>query len=1639
MAKDTRVMPLTAVAITILDCLQLLAFFFSKSAGFPWLPATTSYLADFLSVLNVGSFLPFVDRATYEPIFYCSLVWVVFVLANFGYVIHSFGYDSTGSVLPLRTLRLTARLTTTVLFIPLFSVLLSVSDCSAASGGVWDCWSAKHIVATVISMTAALFLCLMSLCVASSFFEWDPTSSNLLAKPHGRVDVAFLLIKTAIVSMFALARSNGNQWVMTAFLLVVAKIMLWTWLAYLPLFDLRMCKLVNAYLSLLVWAGICLLMAQIHRSTGSGNDAAYAFYLGIPLVLALGWNFVSLRVQALLAMESPKSPYQAELKCRFMIVDALERVSSEREREDAIERAEQLLHLATEQFPNSPLPQLYLANFYATYQPRRHLELSHLTHAEQLDPALDLSTLIYRRSAQIRESVSSGKNMDVIRRLEFEKHERCANKLTLKTLRLQLSFWEELLRADPRLLELSKASTRLHEGQKGAEKHYAALIRLNDQSIPAMRAYARFMLDCAHDEVRGNAMLQAADDLEDSRSRVRTEVATSSISLLEYSRVPLDFMDDMNAVVQVSSAVNNLGTITAVNNRMCVMFGHKSIDIVGRNVSTLIPAPIDEMHDMLLQRYVETGNAVVVDSTRVVFALHARGHLFPAKLCVREVDVGRGLTLVGIFQAVQTRDDYVMFGEKADMFTLFGATPGSQAFMGIRGDDVKNRRLSIKDWLPDIEEVLENDKNSRNKIVGTTKLVCPLFQTPQMMDVSIQKLKLPPVGEAKRTSYLMILCWNVASMNGTDNSFGGVTPRSMSVRSPRRVSFRTASDNHHGKRTPRSGAAVRSQSGERRERALDRVRNTMTEDPRDRAILAAKLGSPLIHEIHSPELGTSDLDTTLSPPSSSSENGALSNKSVIDSKINEANSPGIAKQLLEGAMVAVDSDEEDNRVVSDNDSSEHDADAANNSDLPKYQRTAMKWSLSSVDTEMKVQVDSESEILEQKASSPHRSGNSDPWTQNADKTHLPFRSKVGDVSRTPRAADLEAYSVGRSSVSSRSSIFLSAARTRLKESNNVMGTKLLLLLRSMRSVCALMILVAVGVYVVQNMAFLSIKSSIAHIDESSQRAFFAQAAAYHTRSLTLIDEAIMPAGELGDSQKKLIESVKKLEDLHQYLFFESEEESLTNTDTRKKTYRNVFVDMMFDEEGKTVISKMNLADAGMLLASRGRLVYEESVAKSAGLPATNAQAKFVLVNSPIIVAAFENYTSLYLDQVFVTSKSVNNVLTMTVVVVLTTIVLLFLLLLVPSVWRAEKDKFDKLCLFLQVPLDAVQEMLTNCSAVLSIDHELGLDSDYETQDENEEDEVKVSARSPRVRRKRQDKFARNTRKIRFGRSSGVWTVLVWLSIPFLVMVAYFGGVYLWESTVAVNSVELSTFVRRSGTRELLSHRLHYEVRESVVNSDSKTRAVAWKASRVTMTELMRLETAIVFGDAELGLDAEHTRLEQVDTLHIHDACVLFKGEEETACRKLGNGVMTHGLHMAVQEYVQLGKIVSNRGSNGTAVKDGFDKGNMTEILSSEDYKLFRALDATFMGKGLKESGKLYERGAVQQVDVFLNGAGGAMAASLVAVAMFYRLYFLWFVKKLDNDIKCAKEMLLLLPYTVVLRCSRIADVLREAARSGGRK
>ena len=111
----------------------------------------------------------------------------------------------------------------------------------------------------------------------------------------------------------------------------------------------------------------------------------------------------------------------------------------------------------------------------------------------------------------------------------------------------------------------------------------------------------------------------------------------------------------LNTAADAVITIDRAGVIESVNRAAERMFGYTAAELVGGNVSVLMPPPYRDQHDEYLARYVSTGEPRIIGVGRELAGRRKDGSTFPIELAVSEID--HEMQFTGIIRDVTRRKE----------------------------------------------------------------------------------------------------------------------------------------------------------------------------------------------------------------------------------------------------------------------------------------------------------------------------------------------------------------------------------------------------------------------------------------------------------------------------------------------------------------------------------------------------------------------------------------------------------------------------------------------------------------------------------------------------------------------------------------------------------------------------------------------------------------------------------------------------------------------------------------------------------------------------------------------------------------------------------------------------------------------
>jgi PAS domain S-box-containing protein len=199
-------------------------------------------------------------------------------------------------------------------------------------------------------------------------------------------------------------------------------------------------------------------------------------------------------------------------------------------------------------------------------------------------------------------------------------------------------------------LEAGRQQLAASPGREEMQKLHDLVVFMQDELSTRLKQRQQAVQQSAHRTLAmlGLLLLLVATALAALYSRIRREARERRKSE-ERLRAVVETAAD--AIITIDAS----GHIETLNPAATRLFGYTAAEVLGRNVSLLMPEPDRSGHDGYLRRYLETGEPHVIGSGREVTAQHKDGSRIPIDLAVSEMHLGERRLFTGILHDLTQR------------------------------------------------------------------------------------------------------------------------------------------------------------------------------------------------------------------------------------------------------------------------------------------------------------------------------------------------------------------------------------------------------------------------------------------------------------------------------------------------------------------------------------------------------------------------------------------------------------------------------------------------------------------------------------------------------------------------------------------------------------------------------------------------------------------------------------------------------------------------------------------------------------------------------------------------------------------------------------------------------------------------
>lgn len=1564
----------------------------------PWNLGQTQWLIDICWVFRVDRYL----RTSHQNFIILISLWggLIGLSILLGVFLGWFQKPTSVSNAAIRVMKICITLVTDTLFIPICDTFAFGINCSFKGGT--ECLEITEGYIFMLGFIAAMCV-FLGVALLTSLFYYDlcMICGGPMAKPHPRFKLFRLFCYVAIIFTYYFVDISGKIIVFLVVSLVAGITMCYFYTQYIPYYNLTMCKIRLAAIMIFTSAVFCMLIGEFFKSTDQTNSSVtMLFYFLTPCLVQIMQLAMTKRGKALVdrKFQQITNIYQVEIKGRMLVLEleaarsrSVKSMYGEVEEDSDQEfktvqdrilvELDQLYAEAFRKFPNSEFLYMWSGLIQLHMLKNYILSMVQCFKGLLLANKLDSQYALYHFRKTSESFYKANMKDDAYDYVLFEKCNASAQKNDETVTRSQFFFWAELESKAPKIQKLTKLASEVSKMVNVTKSNYQRLLKLNSKSTSALRMFGGFLQTLNNYADQGQRYLSKADMQDDAQGKATNITVSNSLNQ------PLSFFDSENSIVATSGDVETIGEITKSNEPACHLFGYLQAELVGRNISLIIPSPFSEGHNRYMQHFHESGKYRIIDTPGlIIYFVHKGGALLEARLLVKVLpNENEPPFLMAAIKPTKPDCDLAMltpelvitaytqgFGEKFDL----GSTKTAEQKISSLIPNFEELRLKMSE-----EEGVEIDHQHEGRI---EKLTVHLVDTT--------------IGECS--------AFVLRVENGADKT--------------RDEGF-SLKDSGAGTATAgmKSVSTLKSQDEVSASKEESSTGSTPT-DPHDKK----------------QDSGSSDESESESEESAESSEDDHSDKDESSESSEDSESEISEKQI----HAEVDTNKKITfaAVATPGMVQETGMQGVGNEGRPLIKRD-MPYS-----DQPDILVDDPSPHQSKESRSINSSSDEEGGKSEGSQEHSDANPDAADAHSaysSSKSMNSSMASLAQFNKAIKALIVYEFSKTK----KYVLRFKITLFLTII-----ILIATSITTFKVIE-ASVTFNEQLSHyVNLVGKLRLYSQSVSYYSRMIQLIDSGMLQASrtnyftwmtqdtnDMHDINLELYKNYNLLGSSDQSKYIA---ESISVWLLEGKNVREIKANL-FDATSNLVLQAFLLQE---------ELAPPNTSAAPLPVTYKNRRVFYLYRNGMGETLDYLNRSTKFYVRAALSDLE-NQRLISIMLIVVSVILLLFCagFAIIPTIKTLESSKKEVWEIFFEIPRYVCRIMKGKCNDRLQLLNEASniemeeVNPDGEHEDEHQAEEAGQTRKSDG--KSKEDKKETKKKKVVEGRRILAYDprqrkiIVLKLFCFFVISLVYFYLIYYtgFEAAGQILKEEPNTIDWASRRRQL-SRSVNHWVTESllenvtthgykyIVPKGQQVGSPSRKAT-VVINELEYVENSLIFGNDEAGLTFSNLRGSEHDTLLFTDACIAPISRNQTDCETIADKAMKQGLHSALGMFITLARTlllkIAKLPANGN--------GNITQTLTGSEMTLLRQLDDHYLYDALAYSSELYEEDYSNSQSAMHVWQNLLISLYTIFAVLFYIFVYQPMIRKIGQDTKDAWNMCTLIPQEYQEEFKKLNAAIKE--------
>ncbi|OMJ95244.1 hypothetical protein SteCoe_1458 [Stentor coeruleus] len=1513
----------------------------------------------------------------------------------------------------IKMMKILITLVTNLLVIPFLDTLAFSMSCAFKNKDTCLGLPEGYQYMIIFVIVTIIYVGVVGIC-AMLYYELCAMCGGPMAKPHSRFKL--LRIGGYIVIIFCnyFIDVTGKIILFLVISLVVGLILSYVYAQYIPYYNITMCKIRLAGIVCFTSAIFCMLIGEFFKSTDQSNSSVtMLFYFLTPCLVQICHLAVIKRSKSLLEkkIQHLTNPYQVEIKARMLVLRLeeaknknLKSMYGENDEEDNQEfrtlQTETLIELETlfsesfKKFPNAELLYLWSGLIQLHIFENYILSMIQCFKGIVIANKLDSQYALFHFRKTSESFYMSNMKDDAYDYEMFEKAFQNAQKNDETVTRSQFYFWAELESKTPKIQKLNKLAGETSKMIGVTRGNYQKLLKLNSKNTQALRMYGWFLSSLNNYSDLGQRYLNKAEMQEEAQHK------NVNANIINSLTQPLSFFDSDNAIIRISGDFETIGEIQKANASACQLFGYLSAELVGRNVSLIIPSPFSEMHDEHIKRFHELGKYSIIDNQQLVlYFTNKNNNIFEARLLVKVVPNGEQPPYLSAI-IKPTNPKYEMILINPEMIITGYSIQCTEFFDIGSSKNTEQKITSIINAFDDNKEKMFSE-NGYDYNCDHDKYLCKL------------KLKLCELKLGENTCFVL----KIEIIEKKDkNEAKGFTR----IDDNKPVSSILSVE----KTSQMDGSLVT---------LADKKKITESSEEDESEEISGEGKESKSEDSEESEESEESEDSNESEESeenSTDSNGKLQNHE--ETKVNMDNT-----KVMDKASISAENLKKSKEL---NSSSTASADDLNKDKIIKNE--GKKVQIEEFEAVKGSEGSDSSENSEDSSESNSGSGskNSSHSENSKNSSDEDFSEKSSENShKNSEEHDNQGAEVADGqSASSKSMNSSMASLAQFNKSIKGLisyefaSTKKYVLRFKVTLILTIIILIITSIvtYEIISQSINSNEKLSHYVNLVGDCRHYVRSLSYYSRMISLIDSY------------NFTDSTTTRNTYFDWLYADIEVmhsinlELYKNYDVLSSKDKDIYIDEDIAAhllEGDHIREiKSNLFDATSNFILQGFLLNNEY--KNSVIDLKNRRAFYLYRNGNGETLEYLNISAHY--YVNAAKKDLETQRITAILLILVSIVLLFFcagFAIIPAIKTLEKSRREIWEIFFEIPGYVCRVMKAKCCDRLNIlNEQANMELEEHNQDDIADEEKKEEAMKSEDKDKTKDKTTANKKK----KVSEQKVVLAYdpkqrkimtakLICFFIISLVYFYLIYYTGFDVVGNILkEEPVHINWASRRKELSRAINHWVTEAILENvtdygykyvvpSKQDKGSSYNYAYKVTEELDYVENSLIFGNSKQGLSFNEIKSTTHDNLLFKNACTApVNRSDSVLCPTVGDNAMTQGLHSALGLYTTLAKNILLKISS---MNIGNDKDKAREFLIDADVVLLRDLNNKYLYDALEYSSELYEQDYIDQQASMKIWQNVLISIYSVFSLLFYFFVYSPMINKVGLDTKNAWSMCTLIP------------------------